>query len=213
MKFERLLNLVGELAFFDLPLIVQLSGEPKHQLVVQLHQWVQRKRLFRLRRGLYAWDEAYQKIPLSSLQVSNELYKPSYLSSTWALSYYGLVPEKGTLFTNVTTRVTRTFKNKLGTFLYSSLKKELFWGFISEKMEGVPVNLASPEKALLDFFYLYPGEWSKARLLEMRFQNLEQVNEQKLVAYAHRSKSLRLVKIVDCFRKKILRDQEGLMNL
>lgn len=213
MKFERLLNLVGELAFFDLPLIVQLSGEPKQQLVVQLHQWVQKRKLIRLRRGIYAWNEAYRKIPLSSLQVSNELYKPSYLSGVWALSYYGLIPEKVPMFTNVTTRVTRTFKNELGLFLYSNLKRGLFWGFVLEKMEGVPVNLATPEKALLDFFYLHPGEWSHKRLLEMRFQNLEQVNEQKLVAYAHRSRSLRLVKIVDCFRKQILEDQEGLISL
>ena len=42
----------------------------------------------------------------------------------------------------------------MGYFSYQKIKKEAFGGFETRKQEGVSFNLALPEKALIDFFYL-----------------------------------------------------------
>ncbi|OGV42455.1 MAG: hypothetical protein A2X46_11370 [Lentisphaerae bacterium GWF2_57_35] len=47
-------------------------------------------------------------------------------------------------------------------------------------MDGRPVLVAEPEKALLDFWYLSRGRWSMQRMGEMRFQNFEAVKVTRL---------------------------------
>jgi len=192
MKLEKLINYVGNLPFFDTHLLVQLSGEPKSQTLVQLHQWNQSGQIIRLRRGLYVLAEHYRKKTLSILQIANESYRPSYISEPLALSYYGLIPEKVVLITSTTTRVTRKFQNPFGFFTYSNIKETYYWGFVSEKIEETPVWIAEPEKALLDYFHFNQGEWTKERLEEMRFQNLDGIDFIKLNAYAQKWDSPRL---------------------
>jgi len=192
MKLEKLINYVGNLTFFDTHLLVQLSGEPKSQTLVQLHQWNQSGQIIRLRRGLYVLAEHYRKKTLSILQIANESYRPSYISGPLALSYYGLIPEKVVLITSTTTRVTRKFQNPFGFFTYSNIKETYYWGFVSEKIEETPVWIAEPEKALLDYFHFNQGEWTKERLEEMRFQNLDGIDFIKLNAYAQKWDSPRL---------------------
>ena len=162
---------------------------------------------------MYTLADAYRCSPLSFLQIANEIYKPSCLSDLWALSYYGLIPEKVTSFTSVTTRVTRSFHNLYGAYTYSSLKKNLFWGFVSKKIENIPVWIATPEKALLDHWYLHEGAWTEDRLAEMRFQNTEQLNKKRLSAYAKKWGSLRLMAIVETFNKVIAESRKGYIEL
>lgn len=192
MKLEKLLHIAGDLAWFDLPLLTQLSGEPKRQITTQLSQWVRKGKVLTLRRGLYTLSDLYRKAPISPLRLANELMKPSYLTGLWALSYYGLIPEKVVAFTSVTPRVTRDFQNCFGQFVYSSLKKDFFWGFSAISIDEATVWIAEPEKALLDFWHLQHGEWTDARLTEMRFQNTEQLDFEKLTRYAIKWASPRL---------------------
>ena len=123
MKLGLLIETVGRMPFFDLPLLVQTRCGSKRTLVVQLHRWAQRGEVIRLRRGLYTLAESYRKPPLPMFRLANEIYRPSYISGLTAMSYYGLIPEKVVPVTSVTTRVTRTFKNPLGIFAYASLKR------------------------------------------------------------------------------------------
>lgn len=203
MKFDNLLHYIQELPYFDLPLIVQISGESKRQLTVQLHQWVKKGKLIRLRRGMYTLEKMYRQGLIPLLPLANAIYKPSYLSETWALGYYGMIPEKVVTVTSVTTRVTRTFTNSLGVFSYSSLKKDFFWGFIAKDMNGGQVWIAEPEKALLDYWHLHPGLWTRARLNEMRFQELEQLNMKTLSDYSQKWGSKRLIETVKIFQELV----------
>jgi hypothetical protein len=114
----------------------------------------------------------------------------------WALSYYGLIPEKVVVYTSVTTRVTRRFTNRFGEFRYSKVKREYFRGLASLEIDGCGTWIAEPEKALLDFWYLSPGEWTRDRLFEMRFQNHEVVDPRKLLHHAEQWRSPRLLRAV-----------------
>lgn len=204
MKFDRLIQVVGLLPWFDLPLLTQLSGEPKRQLTTQVYQWQRHGRVISLRRGLYTLTDSYRKAQLSPLQLANEMVKPSYLTGLWALSYYGLIPEKVTVFTSVTPRVTREFNNAFGSFTYSSLKKDFFWGFVTVRIGAVSAWIAEPEKALLDFWHLQHGDWTEARLIEMRFQNTEQLDFEKLDHYAEKWASPRLRRFAARFKELML---------
>jgi predicted transcriptional regulator of viral defense system len=196
MKFDNLLHYVQDLAFFDLATIMQLTRAPRRQLLVQLSQWTKRGRLMRLKRGLYALAKPYRTGPLVPARIANELYRPSYLSGAWALSYHGWIPEKVTQWTSVTTRVTRKFRNKLGVFIYQHLKSDFFWGYESQTINDEPVWIAEPEKALLDYLHLHRGEWSRERLKEMRFQDMDEAHTDKLQFYALKWGSPRLKKAI-----------------
>ena len=152
MRFDTLLSMFGDLPLFDVSMVVQLSGERRQTVLMQLHRWSGLGKLARLRRGVYCFFNPYRRIALSPLVVANELYKPSYLTGVWALSYYGLIPGKAMIFTSAVTRVPRSFDNSLGTFQYFHLKREYFFGFSSRTIGAEEIWLAEPEKALIDFF-------------------------------------------------------------
>lgn len=213
MKFETFISMVGDMPFFELPLLLQLSDEAKGPLLLQLHQWTKAGKLLRLRRGMYTLADTYRKTAISTPQLANELYRPSYLSGVWALSFYGLIPEKVAIWTSATTRVTRHFENSLGTFSYASLKKTFFFGLTTHLIEGVPVWIAEPEKALLDYFHWHTGVWSEERLQEMRFQNLNLLNLDTLSDYAMRWQSPRLIQMTDRLIKRARHSEEGYVVL
>lgn len=199
MKYRELLSHVGALNSFDIQLLVQVSHEPKRLLLTQLSQWVKKGLLVRLRRGIYTVADPYRKAPLAVLSLpdsgfAHDLYRPSYLSGAWALSFYGLIPEKTVVCTSVTTRVPRTFHNPVGTFQYSHIKQDLFWGYGAHTIDGTLVWIADPEKALLDYFHLHHGEWTAARLAEMRLQNLDSIDVKKLKKYVQKCDSPRLTR-------------------
>jgi len=47
-----------------------------------------------IRKGLYAISPEITGIPISLPLVANLLYGPSYVSMDYALSYYGIIPER-----------------------------------------------------------------------------------------------------------------------
>lgn len=57
--------------------------------------------------------------------------------------------------------------------------------------------MADPEKALLDYWHLESGEWKKERLLAMRFQQGDIIDLQKMLDYAGRFSSPRLLRAVE----------------
>lgn len=186
------MQLVAELPLFDLTTVVQLSGEPRPKVRMQLSRWMRGGKVVPLRRGLYTLGDLYRRSPFSPLLVANEVYRPSYLSCLWALSFYGLVPDAVPVYQSVSTRVTRRFANVFGSFTYSSVKQSLFWGCTVHQTDGVSVTVAEPEKALLDFWHLTPGEWTVDRLREMRFQQLNLIDREKLDRYVDRWDSPRI---------------------
>jgi hypothetical protein len=86
-------------------------------------------------------------------EISNLIYSPSYVSLESALSYYGLIPEAVFSINSVSTRKTAVFKTPLAVFNYRKIKKSLFFGYILQKYNNKSYKIASPEKAILDYFY------------------------------------------------------------
>lgn len=209
MNFDRFVRLVGDLPWFDFATVLQLSGEKRETLRVRLYEWRKAGKLLPLRRGMYALADAYRRAPANPSLLSNELYAPSYLSTHWALSFYGLIPEQSTVCTAVTPRAPRRFENEFGLYRYFHLKQPFFFGYQTVQMEGEPVCLARPEKALLDLWHLQSGEWTVERMREMRFQHMEQVDAEQLCEDARRFNSPRLVRAVEAWNEVCGEAEEG----
>ena len=170
----------------------------------QLTRWQKQGLIFRLKRGLYILNEADRKINPSRLFIANELLSPSYISTEYALSFYGLIPEKVEDITSVTTKKTTCFKNVFGTFYYQHLNIPSFLGFKQIRDEaGLPVFIAEPEKALVDFFYLNLSNFHKGDKDvfkdSYRFQNLSDLDIRKLSYFAKTFSSKKLLEVVETF--------------
>ena len=207
MKYENLVKLICDLPCFDLPLLVQATGEPRDSLKTQLSRWMAKGWIIALRRGFYRLADPFARIPLVSAELSGLIYTPSYLSDVWALSYYDLIPERVVELTAVTTRVPRQFRNPVGSFTYRHIKQTAFFGYEQKSFGGRPVLVADPEKALLDHWHLSPGEWTDDRLSEMRYQHMELVRAETLIGYAERFTSSRLRRAANQWLK--MRENEG----
>jgi len=143
--------------------------------------------------------------------AANVIYGPSYLSLEYALSFYGLVPERVTDITCVTTLKTAVFDNPLGRYVYQHIKPEAFRGFISMGEFPSRFFMAGPEKAVVDFLYLNLGKF-KGNTVELlkesyRFQNVEDLDQAKLSAWGKLFKVKKLTGVIRDFCRWIDEEQ------
>ena len=111
-----------------------------------------RGELLRVRKGLYAVAPGCRQSPLSLEILANALYGPSYISLEYALSWYGMIPERVTELTSVCLGRSRRFSTEVGNFSYCSIKKAAYtdgYGLISMP-DGRSFLMATREKALMD---------------------------------------------------------------
>lgn len=107
--------------------------------------------IVRIKKGLYCFGEPFRKNPISREHLANLIYGPSYISIDYALSYYGLIPERVEMITSVTTRRSRDFDTPFGVFSYHMLSPHRYAvGAVFETAGNIPYLVASPEKALVD---------------------------------------------------------------
>lgn len=213
MRFGQFISATRNMSYFDLATIVQLSGEPRQSLRMQLSRLVRQGKIKSLRRGMYVLAEPYRKVSPNPAVLANRIYTPSYLSFHWALGYYDLIPEAVFQFTNATPRVPRVFNNEFGSFLYRHIKPDYFVGYQALEIDDQKVLIATPEKALLDLWHILDGEWTTERMASMRFQNFENVSLKKLDKYAELYQSPRLGRAVRNWRTYVTEEMKGVKEL
>ncbi len=112
--------------------------------------------LIALKRGLYILSEQYNKQVIPEV-VANALYGPSYISTDYAMAYYGMIPERAYNIGSVTTGRRKLYHTKLGTYTYRSLKLSYYQtAYHIQNKGGTNFLIATPEKALCDQLYFYP---------------------------------------------------------
>lgn len=167
----------------------------------QLTRWQRKDLIIKLRRGIYILNEHDRRIQPSRIFLANQLYFPSYVSAEHAIGYYDLIPERVEDVTSVTTKKTAQFTNPFGVFAYQHLRTDLFFGFKEIPDENkLPVLIAEPEKAMLDFIYLNLADFKNKDndifSLSYRLQNLDKLKKNRLMAYANRFKNKTLLSVV-----------------
>lgn len=176
MKLSEFVKKYQEEPLIDSSTFVLMPGNPQG-LRCDVQYWRKHGHLIPLKRGIYVLSEDLRRQPLSMGFIANNLLLPSYVSLEYALSYYDLIPEMVTIYTSVTTQKTTTFKTPVAIFEYHSVKESLFKGFTKANEAGRDYFIATPEKAILDFFYFH--QKMKGETVEFesyRFQNLEIIN-------------------------------------
>jgi len=124
--------------------------------------------IIRIKKGLYCFGEPFRKEHISREYLANLIYGPSYISAEYALSYYGLIPERVETITSVTTRRSRNFDTPMGVFSYYMLKPSRYAvGTVFEAYGKIPYLTASPEKALVD------KVWSDKRFNGLRMNDFD----------------------------------------
>ena len=99
--------------------------------------------IIRIKKGIYIFPEY--------LVLANMIYGPSYVSSDYALSYYGLIPERVELVTSMTTGRPRRFSTPVGNFAYFQRNAaDYSTGIECMETPGGSFLMASKEKAVYD---------------------------------------------------------------
>lgn len=173
MKFDHLLQIVGEEPVFETGLLLAGDVDPR-DIRRQLSRWTEAGRLYQLRRGVYALAPPYQRVRPHPFLVANRLVRGSYVSLQAALAHYNLIPEYVPVTTSVTSSRPGRWETPLGSYEYRHLQKGLLTGYRRLALaDGQQAFVASPEKALLDLLYLEPDADTEEYLSELRLQHLD----------------------------------------
>ena len=113
---------------------------------------VKQEVLIRFKKGLYTFSELYQDSSVDIIAIANRLYTPSYVSFDYALSYYGLIPERVYEVTSATLHAKKTYETPLGRFSYKPIPMDVYAlgvDWLYDESNGGKF-IATPEKALCD---------------------------------------------------------------
>lgn len=117
-----------------------------------LHRLSESKHVIRLARGRWALPERLQPFALPEALTAPA---PSYVSLYSALYHHGLIEQIPAVVYAVTLAATRRITTPLGTVSLHHVTPTFFTGFDTTGKDHV--KIATPEKALVDVFYLRPA--------------------------------------------------------
>jgi hypothetical protein len=175
MKFEALLDLVGEEPVFESGLL--LTGDVNQADVQrQLSRWVASNKLCQLRRGVYMFQSPFRKVRPHPFHIANRLVPGSYVSLHSVLASNGVIPEHVPITTSVTTARPGRWETPVGVFQFHHIQRDLFTGFRRiEVSTGQKAFVATPTKALLDLIHLVPGADSPNYLEGLRLNDIDKL--------------------------------------
>lgn len=151
MKTIELKNALP-LSIFSHEMIYSLLEKSISNVNEKISNLVRNKELIRLKKGFYTFSKSYRTKPINLLSVANALYTPSYVSFDYALSYYGMIPERVSEVTSATCKNEKLFVTPIGRFSYKKVSPEAYSlgiNWIYDDVEGGKF-IATAEKALCD---------------------------------------------------------------
>ncbi len=208
MKFSAFLQKTQDLPVVDTK-ILSAGLIDSSSIKVQISRWEKSGKVIQLKRGIYLLAEPTRKIKPCEFYLASVLKNPSYISLEKALEYHGLIPEGVSVYTSVTTKRPETLKTPVGIYDYRHVHPSLFWGYTSLVLNGQTFFMATPEKALLDFFYLKQAMVSSEYLRELRLQRGENINLKRFAEYARRFQKPRLLQALKLVMEYIKGHQKG----
>ena len=134
---------------FTISQLASLLQEPRTELIVKrMYYYVRQGSLLSLRRGVYA------KPQYNPEELACALYTPCYLSLEYVLQQAGVVFQMDETLT-VVSPLSRTLTIDGHTFRYRQMRGDLIASMAGIENRG-NINIAIPERALLDTMYLQP---------------------------------------------------------
>lgn len=177
---------------FDYQLLMShlMEYSNKRDVVTRL---MKNEKIIRVKKGLYIFGPEERRGLFSKETLANLIYGPSYISFEYALSYYGMIPERVEVLTSATTGRSRKFITPIGAFSYRQLPIEKYAiGIALIQLDDYhSVFIATPEKALLDLIYFSRGLSKKIDAkhyfrddLRIDVESLKDLSQVKLIEIA-----------------------------
>ncbi|MBI5206642.1 MAG: hypothetical protein HY934_02515 [Candidatus Firestonebacteria bacterium] len=174
----------------------------------RLTEWQRKGYLKKIVREFYIFSDS--KLNENVLfEIANKIYSPSYISFEMALSYYHFIPESVYSITSASTLKTYTFNTSAAKFYYRAIKDDLFFGYDLIKNNNKYVKIASPEKAILDYFYINPDIKSTGDFINMRLNSelfFQKTEEKKFYELLGKFKQKTLQKRIKKFMEFLKND-------
>lgn len=135
-------------------------------LNAQLKYALKTGNILKLKNGLYMSNDFYirakDKDGLREY-VASQLKSPSYLSKEYVMQKYNLLTEAIYSITSVTLKTRKQYQNFLGSFVYSSIKKDFYFGYNEKRYLSNIYFEANKSKAVFDYLYLKKNISSKLK--------------------------------------------------
>jgi predicted transcriptional regulator of viral defense system len=138
--------------YFGYEEIARVFGISLDSAKVTASRYVRQGLLLRVKRNLYVKRAVWTAATIQEkLSLANLTQVPSYISLTTALEYYEITTQMlRNFYESVALKRTKEVNVNGSIFRYTKLASNLYFGFKKEK----GIFIATPEKALLDAFYL-----------------------------------------------------------
>lgn len=127
-------------------------------------------KLYKIVPGLYETDPN-----TPGYLLAESIYGPSYISFEYALSYYGLIPERVSTITCATfdKKKKKEYNTDFGVFTYRDIPVEAYpEEILLKEEESYSFQIATPEKALCDKVYTLSPLYNYSNLEKMLFNDL-----------------------------------------
>lgn len=171
----------------------------------RLTEWQKKGYIKKITKGYYIFSD--YKIKEEDLFVfANKIYQPSYISLESALRYYNFIPEGVFSITSVSTNKTNKIMSSIVNFHYKTVKSTLFFGYQVLGSGLKKFKIATPEKAIIDYFYFNTSLKTKNDFESLRInKNLfqEKVKLSFLKEILERANNKSLKKRINIFLKTI----------
>ncbi|GAI56490.1 unnamed protein product, partial [marine sediment metagenome] len=163
-----------------------------------LHNLERKHWLERVVRGLYqfiplSYGYPERVPPSNSFVIGAVLIEPYYFSYYTSNSHYGFTTQMPFTLFMATTKKKPGIEWAGGAFKFVTLSKRKFFGYRREKVFDTEVNMAEPEKSLVDSFDKPRYAGGMEQLVRITWRGLSRVKKEKLVEYAVRMSSHALI--------------------
>lgn len=199
MKYIELKQKLKDMTVFSIKDIEKSADNRFHRR--RLNEWQDKNYIKKIIKSFYIFSDLNLE-DNSLFEIANKIYSPSYVSLETSLSYHGLIPESIYTVTSISARKTNTFNTAIAVFSYRKIKNNLFFGYEIEKYGHKAFKIASPEKALLDLFYLKPdirkyNDFESLRINPVNF--IQTINKERLFNFLKFFNNKRLTAIINNF--------------
>lgn len=141
----------------------------------------------RIKKGLYLIIENLTSRSISDmslLSIAQAINKESYISLHSALNYYQMFDQYTKTTVAVNYEISKKYKFENHEFHFVKIAKKYFFGFTQIRQDGKLVNIANPEKALIDFLYLDKSFYSASLVFEKFRSHKNEIDFARLQDYA-----------------------------
>jgi len=166
---ERIILKVGKIASTKDLIKIFIEEYSRSSAQNRIQMLAQAGWFLRIKKGFYMiiMDLSSRSISdVSLLVISHALNKDSYISLDSALNYYGVFDQYSKNITAVNLKLSKNYKFQDNNFRFVKVAKKYYFGFEQVRVDGKIINMATREKALLDYLYLDNSFYSASLVFE-----------------------------------------------